>query len=476
MSLADSIFPGDSNGKSDVFVRDTQTGAVNRVSTDSYGGQANDMSNYEAPAISADGRLIAFASYANNLVPGDSNSTSDVFLKDTSTGLITRISTDVANGQANSYSEGPSISSDGRYVAFYSGASNLVQGDLNSMPDIFVKDTWTGAINRASSAAAGEEANSASSDPSISGNGRFVAFSSYATNIVPGVSRGIFMKDMQTGAITCISSNNNLNDSISVSADGRYVAFGASGNLPSGVHWGIFVKDNQTGSLNLASATTDQSAANADSWSPSISNDGRYVAFRSGASNLAPGSTNQTFVKDMQTGQLRCVSTNLVGSVAYSDTYYPSISGDGRYVIFESSAWNLVPNTGSADVFLAATGIGSVNSKPDLSLTQTRIYWSSYSDYLAHTLSVDLSVANNGPSPAYLARITGSNATHNVTCQTVFFPSQSWMYVPGFLDLIKAGASNGTTVKYSIPSGVGSFKTNVTATAADSGGQGYSYP
>ena len=134
--LASNLVPGDTNGTYDVFVKDLQTGAITRVSTDANGGQGN--ANSYTPSISADGRYVAFTSYASNLVPGDTNGTSDVFVRDLQTGAITRVSTDADGDQGNSTAGGISISADGRYVAFNSDASNLVPDDTNGAYDVFV--------------------------------------------------------------------------------------------------------------------------------------------------------------------------------------------------------------------------------------------------------------------------------------------------------------------------------------------------
>src|SRR5262249_48515409 len=152
-------------------------------------------------SLSADGRYVAFESTATNLVSGDTNGASDVFLKDTVTGTLTRISTDGSGAQANGYSLAPSLSSDGRYAAFSSIASNLVSGDTNLYDDIFVKDTTTGAVVRASTDSSGVQSDYYSLHPSISANGRYVAFESAAANLVSGDTNNaidVFAKDLGT--------------------------------------------------------------------------------------------------------------------------------------------------------------------------------------------------------------------------------------------------------------------------------------
>jgi hypothetical protein len=163
-------------------------GCTERVSVDSAGNQGNDYSFY--PAISADGRFVAFGSLADNLVPDDTNGTYDVFVHDRKTGATKRISVDSAGNQGNEGSYDPAISADGRFVAFWSAADNLVPGDTNGTVDVFVHDRKTGTTKRVSVDSAGNQGNSDSYDPAISADGRFVAFSSWANNLVPGDSNG----------------------------------------------------------------------------------------------------------------------------------------------------------------------------------------------------------------------------------------------------------------------------------------------
>ena len=187
-SWASNLVPGDTNVRYDVFVRDIQAGTITRLSTDSNGNQANDDSF--GVLITADGRYVAFASNASNLVAGDTNAAEDVFLKDLQTGTTTRVSRESAGNQANSWSDGPSISADGSYVAFDSMASNLVPGDTNNATDIFVKDVVTGTIARVSTDGSANQGNGESYRAAISADGRYLTFTSYASNLVPGDTNG----------------------------------------------------------------------------------------------------------------------------------------------------------------------------------------------------------------------------------------------------------------------------------------------
>src|SRR5437867_824550 len=174
-------------------------GTTERVSVDSAGTQGNSFSL--DPSISADGRFVAFSSLATNLVPGDTNGAFDVFVHDRLTGTTERVSVDSAGTQGHGNSSEPSISADGRFVAFSSVATNRVPGDTNAAFDVFVHDRLTGTTERVSVASAGTQGNGSSLDPSISADGRFVAFSSVATNLVPGDTNGkedVFVHDRLT--------------------------------------------------------------------------------------------------------------------------------------------------------------------------------------------------------------------------------------------------------------------------------------
>jgi Tol biopolymer transport system component len=230
-SDASNLVAGDSNNANwDIFVKDLQSGAIQRVSTDAAGVQGNDSSCNAQ--FSADGRTVVFESYASNLVNGDSNGANDVFVKDLQSGAIQRVSTDAAGAQGNGGSYNAQFSADGRYVVFESGASNLVAGDSNGMRDVFVKDLQSGAIQRVSTDAAGVQGNGAATSAQFSADGRYVVFESDASNLVAGDSNGtidIFVKDLQSGAIQRVSTdaagvqgNSHSSSNAQFSADGRY--------------------------------------------------------------------------------------------------------------------------------------------------------------------------------------------------------------------------------------------------------------
>jgi Tol biopolymer transport system component len=372
-SAASNLVPGDSNGHNDVFVHDRQTGQTTRVSVASDGSQGNGESY--GHAVSADGRYVAFTSYATNLVPGDTNGSWDTFIHDRLTSQTTRVSVASDGTQGNSGSIwSPTISADGRYVAFASYATNLVPGDTNGQRDVFIHDRQTGETTRVSVSSNGTQGNSASWTPTISADGRYVAFESYATNLVPGDTNykfDIFVHDRQTGQTTRVSvasdgaQGNGSSWNSAISADGRYVAFGsASSNLVVGdtnEAYDVFVHDRQTGQTTRVSVASDGAQGNGESGNPSISVDGRFVAFRSDSSNLVTGDTNgrmDVFVHDRQTGQTTRVSVASDGTQGNHESHTPSLSADGRYVSFVSYATNLVvgDTNSETDVFVHDRG------------------------------------------------------------------------------------------------------------------------
>jgi Tol biopolymer transport system component len=346
-------------GCSDGGVSDTGFPAgypIERVSVGSGDIQANNDS-YN-PSISEDGRYVAYDSSASNLVAGDTNDDADIFVFDRQTGIVERVSVASDGAEGNSGSNYTSISADGRYVAFESFATNLVSGDTNGVYDIFVYDRELNTVERVSISTGGGQGNSSSYDPFISGDGRYVAFESYATNLVSGDTNAdtdVFVYDRETDAIKRVSvssSGTQANDrsyNPSVSADGRYVAFDsrASNLVPDDTNGvsDIFVYDQETDTIERVSMTISGTEADGGSAYPFISVDGRYVVYESGATNLVAGITNgrsDIFFHDRQNGTVERVSVASDGTEGNENSFYASISMDGRYVFFSSYASNLV--------------------------------------------------------------------------------------------------------------------------------------
>ncbi len=305
-------------------------------------------------------------------------------------GTTIRVSVSSNGTLGNRDSDGSAISANGRYVAFESDAFNLVTGDSNAKRDIFVRDLQTGTTTRASVSSNGTQANDSSYSPSISADGRYVAFASVATNLVAddtNQAADVFVHDMQTGTTVRVSLNCDGTETVGfysdqpyISANGRYVAFHAWGDLmgcgDSNGNGDVFVHDMQTGTTTLVSVSSEGVQGTAPRWGdsqyPFISANGRFVVFSSGATNLVDDDTNlicdydsvpdydtcdDIFVHDMQTGETTRVSVatdGTEGNDRSNTSPYASISDDGRYVVFSSDASNLVANdTNEArDVFL----------------------------------------------------------------------------------------------------------------------------
>ncbi len=366
-SSATNLVPEDNNGVCDIFVNDRDTGDIERVSV-SNGGMEEGDRNSNKPSVSADGRFVAFESSATNLVPGDTNRKKDVFVFDRENQTIERVSLagDYTQGNKSSYS--PAISADGRYVAFHSFASNLVSEDTNGKIDVFVYDRVNDTIQRVSVADDGAQGDGSSSNPSISADGQFVAFESSATNLVPGDANDacdIFVYDRDAGAIVRVTNQGIEGDkgssNASISADGQFVAFHSSAiNLVPGdtnERTDVFVYDRNTSTIEMVSIAHDGTQGIYNSVEPDINSNGRYVAFQSSSSNLVPGDTNDRddiFVYDRTTKKIERISIGHEGSESDGASKSPDISADGRYVAFESTATNLVADdtNGHEDTFV----------------------------------------------------------------------------------------------------------------------------
>ena len=369
-SRATNLVTADTNGLTDVFVHERCLGGVtSRVSVDDSGSEADGAST--RPAISGDGRFVAFQSGASNLVPGDTNGADDVFLHDLWTGATTRVSVGPGGVQASGASAKPAISTDGRFIAFESVASNLVPGDTNGLTDIFVHDREAGTTTRASVSSNGAQADASSFEPALSADGRVVTFFSPASNLVPGDTNNnydVFVHDIPNGLTTRASvssagvEGNSFSFFSAISGDGRLVVFESlSSNLVEGdtnSNFDVFAHDLQTGATTRVSVATDGSQGNNGSYRPAVSFDGRFVAFHSFALNLVSGDTNgapDVFVRDRTKGKTARVSVNRAGRQGLGPSFEPALS-DGLLLAYRSGAPNLVPADTNAvdDIFVAA--------------------------------------------------------------------------------------------------------------------------
>jgi Tol biopolymer transport system component len=366
-SSAANLVPRDTNGRSDVFVHDRVSGATTRVSVSSAGRQGNGDS--WGPDISGDGRLVTFVSDASNLVPGDSNGCTDpaaarfcadVFVHDLRTGATTRVN--VSSREAQSEPDPDyvtaSIAAGGRFVAFTAGAGNLVPGDANGGPDVFVRDLVAGTTSVVTVGPDGLPADTSGGGgrPEISTDGRLVAFAT-GSPLVDGDTNGLFdvyLRDRRQGTTTRVSLGPDgqqfLDDSFRprLSPDGRVVAFS------TGFPGSAFVFDRLAGRTSLVAA---------EGVAQAVSAQGRFVAFTSGAA-VVPGDSNgvgDVFVLDRARGTVRRVSVSSAGAQADGPSFDADLSADGRFASFVSEATNLVPGdtNGTTDVFVRGPLSGS---------------------------------------------------------------------------------------------------------------------
>lgn len=376
-SYANNLVPGDANGKPDVFVHDRLTGETSLVSISTGGQQGNADSGYGGISISADGRYVAFWSAASNLVPGDTNSSSDIFVRDRVLGQTTRVSISSSGDQANGECDYAKISADGRYVAFSSKASNLSPGDVNGVRDVFMHDRQTGQSTLVSISSSGGQGNASSGywGLDVSGDGRYIVFHSNASNLVAADTNGedIFIHDRisRVTSRASVSSDGEQSDGSSlypsISQDGRTVAFTSFGtNLVSGdtnSQPDVFVHDVPSGETVRVSVSSSGAQGNGHSGdrTPTTSGNGRFVTFESKATNLVPGDTNgyaDVFVHDRQIGITTRISVSSSGEQGDNYSIIPFISSDGRFVAFGSIAKNLVSDdsNGFGDVFVHQYG------------------------------------------------------------------------------------------------------------------------
>ncbi len=349
-----------------------------RVNVSSAGNEASGGGSY-SPAVSGDGRYMVFTSAATNLVTGDANAVTDVFVHDLQTAETVLVSVASDDTQGNGDSTAPGISDDGRYVVFASSADNLIAVDDNTAWDIFLHDTQTGDTVRVSESTGGAQGDGDSEYPVISGDGSHVAFISAATNLVAADTKGqldVFLYEIGTAITSRVSMVTGGAEATSasryadISDDGRYVTFHSwATNLDqiepdtNGVV-DVFLHDTGTGdTIRISMATDGTTQGNGASQRGAISGDGRYIAFSSRADTLTGGDVNgvrDVFLHDTLTGETTLVSVDTGGTQGDGDSDYPAISDDGGYVMFQSAATNLVTGdtNGFSDIFLHEPATG----------------------------------------------------------------------------------------------------------------------
>lgn len=362
-SRADNLVPNDTNFSTDVFVADKLTGTVTLASANAA-GTASASGDSQSPAISADGHLVAFTSIANDLVSTpDSNGSGDVFVRNLTTNQTTLVSVNSAGTASTSGGASvPVLTPDGRYVVFRSNSFDLTNNPPSGYYGIYRRDLTTQTTSLVSVNTSGAGGNGFSTNASVTPDGRYVVFESYASDLVAGDTNGdldVFVRDMQSGQTYLVSANMNASASgqgasrnASITPDGRFVVFEstASDLVPGDANNSsdVFVRDLVLGQTYRVSSNTSNAAGNAGSQNAVISNNGRYIAFDSDASDLVPGDTNNAtdvFIRDLTTGQTTLVSVNQTGSGPGTGTSsYPALSADGRRVLFSTAAPDLVAN------------------------------------------------------------------------------------------------------------------------------------
>lgn len=396
-SIATNLVRSDTNGDADVFVHEQATQETSRISVSTRGREANEDS--QRPDVSGHGRLVVFDSSATNLVPGrDTNGVLDVFLHDRSTGRTTLVSEALGGGTGNASSFEPAISRDGRYVAFTSDATDLTRRAVSGARDVFVRDLQTGRTRVVSLTTTGEPTGGASNGPAISADGRYVGFGSFAADVVPGDTNDafdVFVRDRVAGETSRVSVSTDGGQAVgggsfaaAISGDGQLVAFSSEAtNLVAGDTndvRDVFVHNSRNGRTARVSVGAGRVQADGQSdgpgirggssAGPDISGNGRYVAFDSIATNLVAGDTNtcafrggqqydepgqcpDVFVRDRWQRTTERVSITATGAQADSSSTDPRISADGRRVAFFSAATNLVAgDTNTCPPFFSTPG------------------------------------------------------------------------------------------------------------------------
>lgn len=446
-SVANNLVASDTNGQEDVFVHDQLNCTTTRISVTSGGAQATGGGSVN-PNISNDGRYVVFQSTAINLVAGDTNGFEDVFLRDRLLLTTTRLSISTAGAQSNGASLNPIISGDGRIVAFESLGSNLVAGDANVFSDIFVRDITANQTSLVSISSGGGPANENSRAPSISGDGQVVAFSSYASNLITGdtnVSADAFVRDRLLNVTSRASVatgggqvTGNFSDAgPALSADGRHVAFVSTstdfvvGDLD--VFNDIFVHDRVTLTTTRVSESPSGQDSTGDSDIPSISIDGRWITFESLADNLVLGDTGtrDIFLYDAEEDEITRITEEPGGDDANLDSFRASISTDGRYISFTSGASNLVPDdtNGHQDIFIydASSGVAALFAPSNLiatpvSNTRINLVWA---DNSLNETNFQIERSNDGLSDwHHIATVAANQTTYSnlaLFCQGRFY-------------------------------------------------------
>gem|GEM_PF-961074 len=383
-SDAANLTAGDTNGFSDIFLYDRVTEETRLISRGPGGAQADGQSL--APVISGDGRWIAFSSEASNLVVGDMNGVSDIFLYDRSLDgqsefdapgntALTRIS--LSSGEPDGDSHAPAINADGSIVAFGSEAANLLAEDADTNGDIYVYDRPHGTLTLASVSTDGVKSDGFSGAPSISADGKRVVFESYASNWDDtGHSSDVYIRDLDAGTTRLLSA---IADDGPAKARAEHAVISGNGQLvvysfmTGSGKWQLYYFDLSQDRLFPVEAKPDGLTGDPDRISPSVSADGSFIVYLTDISELVSsagvGETgagrNGVVVYDRAGETARVIGLSYRNEYGNGHTVDPIISGNGGWIVFQSAANNLVAGDrgATADIFLAAHA-GQVDDIP----------------------------------------------------------------------------------------------------------------
>ena len=461
-SVASNLVSGDSNGFSDIFVGNVGSGSLALVSR-SYGQYIGNRAS-TLPLLSGDGNTVAFTSTANNLIQygTDTNSCADVFVTVRSNASIAFNNTDIVSATpaykaGNGCSTGTSMSADGRLIVFQSTSTDLVAGDTNGAQDIFVRDRYHGTTQLVSASSAGAQSNALSQYGAISADGRYVAFESSGATLVAGVSgTHVFLRDLVTRTTVAVDRvgaggvGNGSSTSPSVSGDGRYVAFTSTATNLGGTDANgasdVFVRDTQTNTTMPISLTGAGATGNGASSLATISQNGQFVAFVSSANNLVAGDTNSApdiFVYDLIHQTMTLYSTDGLGAAAVN-TFVgkPAFSGNSSMLAFDDRAALLTSDTNALqDVYVVTSPVVPFAPKPLVHYSPPSV--SLLADGIGTPVAVALSTK---PSSNVTINLASSASTvASLTQTSLVFTPANWNVAQAFVVNAPYDASGSTS-------------------------------